>query len=44
MTTEILDAYPDDDVMSGIAFETVPSGPLQAGVWESGKFTLKVIQ
>lgn len=45
MVAETRNAYPDDDVMSGIAFETVPSGPLAVGgEWKSGKYALKVIQ
>jgi len=42
LTKEIRDAYPDDGVMSGIPFETVPSGPLAAGRWEVGHYSLDV--
>lgn len=42
LTNNVQDAYPDDGVMSGIAFEEVPSGPLQVGRWEVGHYTLDV--
>lgn len=42
VTDEARDAYPDDGMMSGIPFETVPTGPLRVGKWEVGNYTLEV--
>jgi hypothetical protein len=39
---EWLDAYPDDGWMSGLGFETVPSGPLGRGTYQTGSLTLTV--
>jgi hypothetical protein len=39
---EWLDAYPDDGWMSGLGFETVPSGPLIPGTYQTDNLTLTV--
>jgi hypothetical protein len=39
---EWLDAYPDDGWMSGLGFETVPSGPLTPGTYQTDNTTLTV--
>jgi hypothetical protein len=39
---EWLDAYPDDGWMSGLGFETVPSGPLSPGTYQTDNLTLTV--